>query len=303
MVTEGVYGGVEAGGTKFKCMVGLGPGQILGQEQFPTEVPTKTLHEVTRFFAPFCAKGQVRSIGIGSFGPCDLRQDSPTYGFITSTPKPGWQNTDFVGMIRSALRVDVVFETDVNAAALGEHTWGATVDVDTSLYLTIGTGIGGGLLVDGRPLHGLQHPEMGHIRIPHDFASDPFPGSCPFHSDCFEGLASGPAIQQRLGRRGEELADDDPFWDLEADYIAAGVATVVLVCSPGRIVLGGGIMQRSFLLPRIRQQVLRALGGYIRCTDLADDVEKYIVAPSLGSQSGVFGAIALADACWHQDHA
>jgi len=281
-------------------MVGSDPGHVLDQARFPTLTPTETLEKVTQFFAPFCRAGQVRAIGIGSFGPCDLRRASPTYGFITSTPKPGWQNTDVVGAIHSALLVDVILDTDVNAAALGEHTWGATVGTNTSLYLTIGTGIGGGIIVDGRPLHGLQHPEMGHIRIPHDLSRDPFPGSCPFHADCFEGLASGPAIQQRFGRRGEELADNDPFWELEADYIAVAVSTYILVSSPERIVLGGGIMQRELLLPRIRQQVIRLLGGYIRHAALTDSIGNYIVAPGLGPQSGVFGAIALAATYSHQ---
>jgi len=288
------YGGIEAGGTKFKCIVGRGPEEVIAQTEFPTSSPSETLERAIQFFRPFYDAGELQAIGIGTFGPCDLDRSSPTYGFITSTPKPGWQNTDVVGVIRSALPVAVSIDTDVNAAALGEHTWGATVGLGTSLYLTIGTGIGGGLIIGGRPLHGMHHPEMGHIRIPHDTHRDPFAGSCPFHADCLEGLASGPAIQARFGRRGEELTDADPFWELEAGYLAAAIANFILIASPERIVLGGGIMQRTFLLSLIRPQVVRSLAGYIRHAALVEDIDNYIVLPGLGALSGVLGAIALA---------
>lgn len=290
------YGGIEAGGTKFNCIVGRGPDEILAQARYRTSTPAETLEQVVRFFRPFCQGHQIAAIGIGSFGPCDLTRGSPTYGFITSTPKPDWQYTDLVGAIGGSLSVPVAFDTDVNAAALGERIWGASVGTRTSLYLTLGTGIGGGLIVDGKPVHGLQHPEMGHIRIPHDRERDPFPGSCPFHADCFEGLASGPAIRERFGQQGEQLNDADPFWQLEAHYIAEAVSTYILVVSPQRIVLGGGIMQRVALMPLIRQEVVRILAGYVEHDAITRDVSSYIVAPGLGSQSGVLGAIALAAA-------
>ena len=289
-----MFAGVEAGGTKFNCIVARQPDEVAAQIQFPTTTPTETISKVIEFFRPFRDKGRLAALGVGSFGPCDLVVGSPTYGYITSTPKPGWQNADILGPIQSALSIPAAFDTDVNAAALGESRWGATRGTDTSLYLTVGTGIGGGLIVDGEPLHGLRHPEMGHIRIPHDRSSDPFPGSCPFHGDCFEGLASGPAIQARFGVRGEQLADDDPFWELESDYIAAAVATYILVTSPQRIVLGGGIMQRTQLLPQIRKKVVLLIGGYVRDPAVTDEIDAYIVAPGLGRLSGVLGAVALA---------
>jgi fructokinase len=290
------FGGIEAGGTKFNLLVGRSPDDVLEQIRVPTTSPAETLQRAIRFFAPFVSAGKVGSIGVGSFGPCDLSPASSTFGFITSTPKPGWQNTDVVGPLRNALGVEVAFDTDVNAAALGEFTWGATMGLDPSLYLTVGTGIGGGLIVGGRPLHGLHHPEMGHIRIPHDRARDPFPGSCPFHADCLEGLASGPAIQQRFGTRGEALTDDDPFWQLEAEYIAAAISNYILIASPSRIVLGGGIMQREFLLDMVRQAVVRLLAGYVAHSALAGGIDDYIVPPGLGQRSGMLGAIALAGA-------
>ncbi len=296
---QGLYGAVEAGGTKFVCLVGRGPSDILAEQRFPTVSPDVTLTHVISFFRPFCENPGIRAIGIGSFGPCDLEVSSPTYGYITSTPKPGWQNTDLVGTLTRALLVPVAFDTDVNAAAYGEHVWGAASGKSTCLYLTVGTGIGGGYVVDGRPLHGLQHPEMGHIRVPHDTGRDPFAGSCPFHRDCLEGLASGPAIQARFGMRGEDLDDADPFWELEAEYLGAAIAIYVLVLSPALVVLGGGILQRTFLLPRIRQFVKEGLAGYIRQPALMEGMTDYLVAPRLGSQAGVLGALALATSLSH----
>lgn len=299
MTSEQYFGGIEAGGTKFNCIVARSPGEVLGEVRFPTTSPDETLQRVIEFFSPFVRAGDVYSIGIGTFGPCDLTPGSPTFGFITSTPKPGWQNTDIAGPIHAALGVDVTIDTDVNAAALGEFTWGATIGLETSLYLTIGTGIGGGLIVGGKSLHGLHHPEMGHIRIPHDRVRDPFPGSCPFHADCFEGLASGPAIQGRFGRRGETLPEDHAFWQLEAEYIAAAVSNYVLVLSPLRIVLGGGIMQRQHLLDMVRRGVVRFLAGYVNHSAITRDIDEFIVPPALGQRSGMLGAIALAHAASH----
>lgn len=289
-----IFGGIEAGGTKFVCMAGRGPSDVLAETRFETTTPEQTLAQAIEFFQPFTEGRRLGALGIGTFGPCDLDPNSPTYGFITSTPKPGWQNTDIMGILGRGLDVKAIIDTDVNAAAVGELTWGATVGTNSSLYLTIGTGIGGGLMIDGKPVHGLQHPEMGHVFVPHDRAQDPFPGSCPFHGDCFEGLASGPAIHQRFGRPGEALTTDDPFWELEAEYIAAAVSTYILVTSPARIVIGGGIMERSSLLPRVRKIVVRSLAGYIRHPSVTSDIENYLVAPGLGSRSGVLGAVALA---------
>ena len=238
--------------------------------------------------------GQVRSVGVGSFGPLDLDPRSPSYGRITSTPKPGWQDADLLGSLRSRLNVDVVLDTDVNAAALGEFRWGASRGADPSLYLTVGTGIGGGLISAGKPYHGLLNPEMGHMRIPHDFARDPFPGSCPFHGDCLEGLASGPAILARTGRLGQDLADDDPFWELEAGYLAEAIANFILTLSPRRVILGGGVMERGFLLDGIRARVLTALNGYVRHAGVMEHIDEYILPAGLGKRAGLLGSIALA---------
>ena len=294
-MTDGqLYGGIEAGGTKFMCVVGNGPAHIIDEARIETSQPGPTLERVIQFFRPHCNDRRLPAIGIGSFGPLDLDRDSPTYGFITSTPKPGWQNTDLLGSLGSALGVKVDLDTDVNVAALGEWTWGAARGLRSSLYVTIGTGIGGAYLQDANPVHGFHHSEMGHIRLPQDFDRDPFPGSCPYHGACFEGLASGPAIKRRFGRRAEDIADDDPFWELEAGYIASALASFILILAPLRIVLGGGIMRREFLFPRIRHEVVRLLGNYLPGGTLLEQTDSYIVPPGLGSHSGAYGAIALA---------
>jgi len=222
-----------------------------------------------------------------------LHPDSPTYGYITTTPKPGWRHTDLVGAIRRALDVPVKFETDVNAAALGEARWGAARGLDTFIYLTIGTGIGGGGLVSGKLMHGLVHPEMGHIRLPHDFARDPFPGVCPFHGDCLEGLASGPALEKRWGARAETLPPDHPAWDLQAHYLALALVNYTCTLSPQRIILGGGVMEQAHLFPRIRRKVLELLNGYVQSPALLENIDAYIVPPALGKRAGILGALAL----------
>jgi fructokinase len=289
-----LYGGIEAGGTKFICIVGSGPESTISQTRIETTTPDETFQKVIQFFQPYTATQKIIALGIGCFGPLDLNPDSKTYGYITSTPKPYWSNTDVFGTIQRALKVKAVIDTDVNAAALGEFRWGASRGCNPSLYLTIGTGIGGGYVQDGKPLIGLGNPEMGHIRIPHDWKRDPFPGGCPFHGDCFEGLASGPAIEKRFGARGETIRGDDPFWGIEADYIASAVSNTILTLSPKRIVLGGGIMERVFLFPLIRRKVLETLNGYVESESLLKKMDEYIVPPGLGNRSGSLGAIALA---------
>jgi fructokinase len=295
--SSGLFGGIEGGGTKFICAVGTGTGTIINEVRVATSTPAATLQEVISYFRPFCKPHEVEAIGIGCFGPVDLEPESSTYGFITSTPKPGWQNTDVVGTIRAALPVKVAFDLDVNAAALGEHAWGAAAPTDPSLYLTIGTGIGGTYLQQGKALRGLLHPEMGHIRVPHDLDRDHFSGSCPFHGDCFEGLASGPAIQRRFGLAPEHLTDNDPFWDLEAGYIASALVAYILILSPRRVILGGGVMKRAFLFPEIRVRVLEMLRSYLRSPALEDHIDSYIVPPALGTRSGVLGALVMARDC------
>jgi fructokinase len=271
-------GGIEAGGTKWVCAVGNEPDDLAATETIPTTTPEETIGRAVAFFE---REGPVRAVGIGSFGPVDLGT-----GTITTTPKPGWGNTPIAGPVGGRLGVPVAFDTDVNAAALGEHRWGAAQGLDTFCYVTIGTGIGGGAMAGGRLVHGLLHPEFGHLRIPHDSAADPFPGSCPYHGDCWEGLAAGPAIAARWGRPADELAGKEQVWQLEAHYIALGLVSAISVLSPERIVLGGGVMQTPGLLEQVRDEVERLLGGYQRTGD--------IVPPALGARSGVLGAIALA---------
>jgi fructokinase len=280
-----IFGVIEAGGTKFVCGVGTGPDD-LRLSRIATTSPAATIEAAVKFLRGEAGAG-LAAVGIGSFGPVDLEASSPHYGYITSTPKAGWQDTDLAGAVGSALGVPIGFDTDVNAAALAEARWGAAQDVSSCLYLTIGTGIGGGAIVDGRPLHGMAHPEMGHIRVPHDWAADPFPGCCPFHGDCLEGLASGPAMQARWGIPAERLPGDHPGWAMEARYLALAVANFVFTMSPGRVILGGGVMQQTRLFPTIRGELASLVNGYIRVPE--------VVPPGLGDRAGVLGALILAE--------
>jgi fructokinase len=285
-------GGIEAGGTKWVCALSSGGDRLERVETFPTTNPDETIGRAVEYFR---RNGPPQAIGIGCFGPIDVDPASPTWGHITTTPKPGWANTDVGVTLKGALDVPVAFDTDVNAAAVGEWRWGAAVGLDTFCYITVGTGIGAGVIVNGAPLHGLMHPEVGHVRVPHDRERDPFEGGCPFHGDCLEGLASGEALRLRWGRRGEEL-DDDAVWELEADYLAHGLVNVVCTLSPQRIVVGGGVARRPGLLAGVRRRLQELLAGYIPATPLAAGIEDYLVAPVLGDRSGVLGAIELARA-------
>jgi fructokinase len=294
MSREKLYGGIEAGGTKFVCVVASGPGQVVDEIRFKTTTPEETLGRAVQFFQPYVDSTQVNAVGVGAFGPLDLNPKSPTYGFITATPKPGWSNTNVLGTLQHALNINIALDMDVNTAALGEYLWGASKGCDPSLYLTVGTGIGGGYIVNGRPLIGLLNLEMGHVRIPHSCELDPFPGNCPFHGDCFEGLASGPAIEKRLGLTGVMIPEDDAYWDIEADYIASALMNYILTLSPKKIILGGGVMQREFLFAKVRQRVRELLNGYVASKSLMENIDDYILPPGLGNQAGSLGAIALA---------
>lgn len=289
----GAFGGIEAGGTKFVCAIGDAPGRLRARAELPTTTPTETIARAVAFFHEHQNGAPLQAIGIGSFGPIDAHVGSPTWGHITTTPKLGWQNVDVAGEVRRALDVPVAFDTDVNVAGLGEHRWGAAQGLDTFLYLTFGTGIGGGGLANGRMMHGLIHPEVGHMRLPHDWQADPFPGVCPFHGDCLEGLASGPALKQRWGQPAEQLPDDHPAWPLQARYVALGLVNLICAVSPQRIVCGGGTM-RPVLFPLIRREVQSLLNGYVRHATVLDHIDEYIVPPALGNDAGVLGAIALA---------
>jgi fructokinase len=257
---------------------------------FPTTTPAETLGRAIEFFA---ADPDLEAVGVGAFGPVELNRSSPRWGTITTTPKPGWRDTDVVSPLAAALGVPIALDTDVNAAAVGEWRHGAAQGLDTFVYLTVGTGIGGGVFANGRPVHGLLHPEVGHMLVPHDRERDPFPGCCPFHHDCLEGLASGTALRERWGRPGEELTDPE-IWELEAEYLALGLVNVVLVLAAERIVLGGGVGSMPGLLPLVRKRILDLLVGYVDVPRLTTGIDDYLVAPGLGPRSGVVGAIELA---------
>ncbi len=296
---EEFFGGIEAGGTKFVCAVGRGPGHIFAETRFPTTTPDETLKQTVDFFREHQQNHDLSAIGIACFGPLDIQPNSPTYGYITSTPKPGWANTDIAGFISTGVELPVRIDTDVDAAALGEQTWGAGQGLENLLYLTIGTGIGGGAIANNQIVHGLVHPEMGHILIPHNWQKDPFPGICPYHGDCFEGLASGPAIKARWGTAAQDLPPDHLAWALEAHYLGLALSNLICTLSPQRIILGGGVMEQPQLLPLVRQQTLELLNGYVRSPAILDQIDTYIVSPMLGNQAGVLGAIALA-ALYHR---
>ena len=291
-----LYGGIEAGGTKFVCAVASGPGDVRAEVRFPTTTPAETIGRSIAFFHEQAAIAPLAAIGIAAFGPVDPNPLSPTFGYITTTPKPGWANVDFAGAVGRSLGVPVGFDTDVNGAALGEHRWGAAQGLDTFLYLTIGTGVGGGGMVGGQLMHGLIHPEMGHIRMPRP-KDDDFPGICPYHGDCFEGLACGPALKARWGQPAETLPPDHPAWDLEAQTIALGLCNFIFTLSPQRIIIGGGVMAQEQMFPLVRRKVQTLLAGYVQSPAiLGDGIDSYIVPPGLGNMAGVLGAIALAQA-------
>jgi fructokinase len=279
-----VRGGIECGGSKWECAIGGSGPDLTAAETIPTTTPEETIERAIAFFE---REGPVDAIGIGSFGPLDRRPGSPTWGYVTTTPKPGWAQTDIAGPIGRALSVPVAFDTDVNAAALGEHRWGAAQGLDTFCYITVGTGIGGGGMVGGKLLHGLLHPEFGHLRIPHDLTVDPFPGSCPYHGDCWEGLASGTALRARWGMPATQL-DGEVAWQLQARYLALGLVAVIAVLSPERIVIGGGVMQRPGLLADVQRELAALVNGYLGAA-------ASIAPPALGGRAGVLGAIALAE--------
>jgi fructokinase len=289
------FGAVEAGGTKFVVAIGNDRGELLAQKRFPTADPCSTLAAMHAFLRQQSqAFGALAAIGLASFGPVELDKTSARYGFIGRTPKAGWSDTDMAGALAREFGCPIGFDTDVNAAALAEHRWGAARDVSSLVYLTVGTGIGGGVIVDGVPIHGLLHPEIGHIHPRRHPLDDGFEGVCPFHGDCLEGLASGPAILARSGALLQQLDEAHPQWNIEADYLGQLCAQLVLTVSPQRIVMGGGVMSQTRLLPLIRTRLLHWLGGYVDRSEILCGVDRYVVAPGLGDDAGVRGALTLA---------
>lgn len=284
-----ILGAIEAGGTKFVCGIGKEDGTVLERVSFPTTTPEETMAQVVAFFQD---KG-VEAIGVGSFGPIDPVKGSPTYGRITTTPKPYWSNYDIVGHLGSHFQVPIEFDTDVNGAALGEYTWGAAKGYDSCLYITVGTGIGAGAVVGGELIHGLSHPEMGHILV-RRHPEDKFEGFCPYHGDCLEGVAAGPSLSKRWGVPGAELTPDHPAWDMEAYYLAQALMNYILILSPQKIVMGGGVMKQQQLFPLIHTKLQELLNGYVQSPAINENIAEYIVSPQLGDNAGLCGALALA---------
>ncbi|MEH7305266.1 ROK family protein [Neobacillus drentensis] len=288
-----MLGAIEAGGTKFVCAVGDEKGNIVERIQIPTTVPAETMPNVVEFFNQY----PIKAIGVGSFGPIDVNPESATFGNITSTPKPGWRDYPFVQSLRDAFSVPIGFNTDVNAAALGEVTFGAAKGLDSCLYITVGTGIGAGAIVQGKLLQGLSHPEMGHILV-RRHPNDEFRGKCPYHHDCLEGLAAGPAIEERWGAKGDQLVDRMEVWDLEGYYIAQALMQYVLILSPKKIILGGGVMNQKQVFTSIYKYLQEFLNEYVVLPELAG----YIVSPGLGDHAGITGSLMLAHQAYQEEN-
>ena len=281
-------GALEAGGTKMVCAVGDENGKLEKKVSFPTKTPEETMPVLLDFFE----EHKVEAIGIGCFGPIDLNKSSATYGYITSTPKLAWANYNIVGAFEKKLGVPIGFDTDVNGAVLGEVCFGAAKGCDSAVYITIGTGVGVGVYVNGGLLHGLLHPEAGHVLVARA-AGDPYAGKCPYHPNCLEGLAAGPAIMERWGRPAAELAEREEVWELESDYIAQAVTNYILTLSPQKVILGGGVMHQEQLFPLIRAKVAEMLNGYVRHNAVLSEIDRYIVPPMLGDEPGIKGALVL----------
>lgn len=281
--------GIEAGGTKMVCAVSDADLNLKGSAVFPTTTPEETIAEMINYFRKF----DIDAVGIGSFGPIDLNPQSPTYGYITKTPKPGWSDFDFVGAFKNAFGVPVGFDTDVNGAILGEVYKGAAYGCNNAIYITIGTGVGVGVYCNGGLVHGLVHPEAGHILL-NRHPEDSFEGSCPFHKNCVEGMASGPAIEKRWGKSPKLLIENDKVWELEAYYIAQAVATYILTYSPEKVILWGGVMHQDKLFDMVRSNVKEILNGYVHSEMVDSKIDQYIVKPALGEKPGITGALCLA---------
>ena len=279
-----LIGGIEAGGTKFVCAVGDSSGNIVEKVSFPTEGPRETLQEVKRFFS----NHEITSLGIGSFGPVDLDKESETFGTILNTPKTKWKQFDILKELKEMFQIPIFIDTDVNAACLGEYKYGAGKDVKSCLYITVGTGIGAGLVREGEIFQGKSHSEMGHVFV-QQHPDDPYQGNCPSHRNCLEGLAAGPAIEKRYGKKGVTLSENDKVWEIEAFYLAQAIMNYTLILSPERIIIGGGVMKQEKLYDLIRKKFMKLMNGYLTI----ENVDQFIVAPALKDEQGIKGAIAL----------
>lgn len=283
-----MYGAIEAGGTKFICATCDKQFNIKEKLTIPTTTPEETMKEVFKFFD----KHSVSSIGVGSFGPIDINTKSPTYGYITNTPKLAWKNYNFLGELKKHYNIPIAWTTDVNAAAYGELKMGAAAGKESCIYITVGTGIGGGIIVNGSILEGFSHPEIGHILV-RRHKDDKYEGNCPFHGDCLEGMAAGPAIEERTGVKGQLISRDSNVWEIEAYYLAQAVMNYTLTLSPEKIIFGGGVMKQEHLLSMIRESFKNQLNNYVNTPDL----NEYIVPCALEDNAGIIGCFLLAKEC------
>lgn len=294
MTDTPLFGAIETGGTKTVFAIGNADGELLACERCPTGEPDSTLATALAFLRNAARRqGPLQGVGIASFGPLHLNPRDSAFGHLGATPKPGWSGFDLLGRVQQ-LSLPVALDTDVNAAALAEQRWGAGRDRDPLVYVTVGTGIGGGVMVHGRPLHGLMHAELGHLRPRRHHLDSDFAGICPFHGDCLEGLASGPAIIARHGASLAALPVEHPAWSIQTDYLGQLCAQITLALSPQRIIFGGGVMQQAALFEPIRERLHHWLGGYIGALDCADALRDYVVPAQLEPNAGILGALALA---------
>lgn len=293
-----LFGALEAGGTKMVMAVGDENGRIVEQKTILTTTPEETMPQIVEYFKEKIEENGIVALGVGAFGPVDVVKGSPTYGHILNTPKLAWKNYNLVGTLEKELRIPVGVDTDVNGSCLGEMTYGCAKGLDTVVYITIGTGIGAGIAVGGRLLHGMLHPEAGHILIAKN-SHDPGKSVCPYHDSCFEGLASGPSIEARWGKKAVELVDKTIVWELESEYIAKGLVNMILTLSPQKIILGGGVMHQEQLFPMIRSKVTAMLNDYYTTRELCD-MDSYIVPASLQDNQGIMGAVRLAQLAYEK---
>jgi len=289
-----MLGAVELGGTRAAVTVGFGPHDAAEPIFLETSGAEETLSRIVQALEGLRPRGcDLTAVGLASFGPLDLNPANPGFGRLLATPKPGWSGVDFKGFLETRLGVPVALDTDVNAAALGEGRWGASRGLRSHAYVTVGTGVGMGLVISGRPVHGLLHPEGGHIMVRRDQGIDRFPGCCPWHGDCLEGLVSGVALGMRMGRPADDLDASNPLWDLVGRYLGEGLATFALVASPERIVLGGGVGRRPEVLHKVRRRMAAVLNNYV--APLEERLDVYVQPPALGAVSGLMGALILAE--------
>lgn len=293
-----LFGALEAGGTKMVMAVGDEGGRILEQRTIPTTTPEETMPQIVEYFKEKIEEKGIVALGVGAFGPVDVVSGSPTYGYILNTSKLAWKNYNLAGILEKELGIPVGLDTDVNGSCLGEMTYGCAKGLDTVVYITIGTGIGAGIAVGGKLLHGMLHPEAGHMLIAKN-SHDPGKSVCPYHDSCFEGLASGPSIEARWGKKAVELVDKSIVWELESEYIAKGLVNMILTLSPQKIILGGGVMHQEQLFPMIRSKVITMLNEYYTTKEL-ENMDSYIVPASLQDDQGVMGAIRLAQLAFEE---